>query len=74
MPNIKYLNKENTNPFMTTSCQIVFSTKFTPSEIHDMLFNDDALKDIHCIRDSINQIMKNRSMNWLIKPKRDMIK
>lgn len=46
MPNIKYMNKENTNPFMTTSCQIVFSTKFTPSEINDMIFNDDTLKEI----------------------------
>ena len=45
MPNIKYMNKENTNPFMTTPCQIVFSTKFTPSEINDMIFNDDTLKE-----------------------------
>ena len=30
---------------MTTSCQIVFSTKFKPSEINDMLFNDDTLKE-----------------------------
>ena len=40
------MNKENTNPFMTTSCQIVFSTKFNPCEINDMLFNDDTLKEI----------------------------
>jgi len=46
MSNIKYLNKENTQPFMTTSCQIVFSTKFTPSEINDMVFNDETLKEI----------------------------
>lgn len=46
MSNIKYMNKENTQPFMTTSCQIVFSTKFTPSEINDMLFNDDTLKEL----------------------------
>ena len=46
MSNIKYLNKENTQPFMTTSCQIVFSTKFTPCEINDMLFNDETLKEI----------------------------
>lgn len=46
MPNIKYMNKENIQPFMTTSCQIVFSTKFTPCEINDMIFNDDTLKEI----------------------------
>lgn len=46
MSNIKYLNKENTQSFMTTSCQIVFSTKLNPSEIRDMLFNDDTLKEI----------------------------
>ena len=40
----KYPNK--IQPFMTTSCQIVFSTKFKPSEINDMLFNDDTLKEI----------------------------
>lgn len=46
MSNIKYLNKENPQPFMTTSCQIVFSTKFSPSEINDMVFNDETLKEI----------------------------
>jgi len=45
MLDTKYMNKENIQPFMTTSCQIVFSTKFTPSEINDMLFNDETLKE-----------------------------
>ena len=45
MSDTKYMNKENIQPFMTTSCQIVFSTKFTPSEINNMLFNDETLKE-----------------------------
>lgn len=45
MSDMKYMNKENTQPFMTTSCQIVFSTKLNPSEIYDILFNDDILEE-----------------------------
>jgi hypothetical protein len=42
MSKLKELNK--TQPYMTTTCQIVFSNKFNPLEVYDMLFNDETLR------------------------------
>lgn len=44
MSKLKELNK--TQPYMTTNCQLVFSNKFNPLEVYDMLFNDEILRSL----------------------------
>ena len=44
MSKLKELNK--TQPYMTTNCQLVFSNKFNPLEVYDMLFNDETLRSL----------------------------
>lgn len=44
MNKLKELNKEPQS--MYVSCQLVFSNKFNPLEIYDMIFNDEMLTEL----------------------------